>query len=156
MVVIDLDDINAKPFNMTTFEYAMHHMNRWDAVFFNRKNYYDLWALRYREYNLNIFSLEPPLRGQEKIKTAMKEDITERLNNKSYPYFEPVLSAFGGLGIYKLPYTLSCHYGNGYDSSYPNHAYKTTHDCEHVDFHKCMIGKNAARLMILNQCLSCD
>lgn len=159
LIVMDFDEVNEKPFNITNFEYVINRLNEWDAVSFNRKDYYDIWALRYRQFNLNVWQFEEPDYGQLKIGEYMKTDITERLKQND-PFFLPVYSAFNGFAMYKLRYTKHCKYGTGFDSTIPYCQNKVdcsegrAQDCEHVDFHRCMISKHNAKVMIFNGCLS--
>jgi glycosyltransferase involved in cell wall biosynthesis len=44
--MIDADDVNVKPWNITLIRYYLA-MPGWDVMTFNRPDYYDLWALMY-------------------------------------------------------------------------------------------------------------
>ena len=55
LIVIDMDEINMAPFNITVFGEVMNRMSEWDAVSFNRNHYYDIWALRYDRFDVNVW-----------------------------------------------------------------------------------------------------
>ena len=52
-IVMDLDDVCAKPIKLPVLDYAFQNKDRWDSISFNRKDYYDLWALSYAPFYLS-------------------------------------------------------------------------------------------------------
>ncbi len=153
LIVLDMDEINVNTFNTTVFQYVMEATSEWDALFFNRLYFYDIWSLRYDRFNFNIWNFGSHSRT---LRDIIEADIVSLLDT-SKPSFFPVISAFNGLGIYKLNFTTGCHY-NGSNSEVfaENTLFKktrltVTEDCEHVAFHKCMLASHQARLRIFSE-----
>ena len=142
-IMIDLDGVNDKQFNMTVFNEVTRDLNQWQALSFNRPTYYDLWALRYKRIDINVWNARDPGTA---IK-ALQNDIKHELSIAENPYF-PVYSAFNGIAIYQYNYTLGCEY-DGRELGRPG----PPEDCEHVTFHKCMIDKNNATVVIYKHSL---
>ena len=129
---VDLDDVNKK-IDINSVNRCLSESNKWDIASINQHHYYyDLWALRTINKNNNcslnnnchskINKWFPKLKNESKI--SSKED------------YLPVLSAFGGFTIYKTYLLSNCYYSG---ESYEN---KEKDDCEHVNFHKCILKKN--------------
>ena len=142
-IMMDLDGINDKQFNMSVFNEVTRNLNLWQSLSFNRPTYYDLWALRYKRIDINVWNSKDP---GASIK-VLQNDIKHELSSSDNPYF-PVYSAFNGLAIYHYNYTLGCVY-DGSELGRPG----TPEDCEHVVFHKCMILRNNATVVIYKHSL---
>jgi len=156
LVIMDLDEVNGNEFNKTVLSTALLHADEWDALFFNRKYYYDIWALRYAHANLNMWSFGSDSKA---LMSIMRNDIARQLQRakREGKRFYPVYSAFGGVGIYKLKYMLNCKYSQHSDFPYDPAQWLSKKgktiigpqgECEHVPFHSCMREKNGARLVI--------
>ena len=142
-IMMDMDGVNDKQFNMTVFNEVTRDLNLWQALSFNRPTYYDLWALRYKRIDINVWNSKDPGAA---IK-VLQNDIKHELSSSDNPYF-PVYSAFNGIAIYQYNYTLGCEY-YGRDIGRPG----VPQDCEHVPFHKCMILRNNAKVVIYKHSL---
>ena len=64
--------------------------------------------------------------------------------------FFPVISAFNGLAIYKIDATEGCWY-NSSNAEPHNKLGWNPRDCEHVAFHRCMIDRHRAKVMIFSK-----
>jgi hypothetical protein len=99
MIVVDTDDVLTEPLSDTLFENCLNPavFPSWDAVFANQSyRYYDIWALRDQTVNYDCW---------EKISSKEMDKVNAILQHqhhipKNTP-MKPVISAFGGLGVYK-------------------------------------------------------
>lgn len=137
LINMDMDNVNEK-LNIKLIKDILEDtsFNNWSVITANQKVYYDFWALRTKKNNENCWS-KTGLCRQEKKKLKNWIDESEHskfsnnsINENSKPI--KVLSAFGGLGIYKMKYLLGCRY-NSIDQKN-----NLEHDCEHVAFNKCI------------------
>lgn len=121
IAMMDLDYAMIRPINKMLFQTVLHNSNQWDIVTFNSYiKYYDIWALRYKRFDINFMA-----HGNPVLFSAIQEDIIRQLK-ESVSHYYPVISAFNGLGIYKYNYTIGCKYdGNSLESG-------NSEDCEHV------------------------
>jgi hypothetical protein len=46
VLMMDTDNMNSYPFNVTTIHHILRHSDAWDVLSFNRPHFYDIWALR--------------------------------------------------------------------------------------------------------------
>ena len=144
LAVMDLDDVNAHMFNRTILQQVMSLRKHWDSVSFTRPDYYDIWALRYRHFDVNPFDSSAP----STLVEIIRDDILSRLRYRQDMLFYPVYSAFNGFALYKMDLVGDCEYdGINRDESRNNQP----EECEHVPFHKCMIRSNKARILIYKQ-----
>ena len=144
IVVADLDGMNAK-ISLQGIESSLRALSKFDGVFANQKHgYYDLYALRCEgwvdadpvlELYRGLDQLKPAsyprfvakavLRIQEfKMRTKVIYSRMLIIDKNQAPI--NVLSAFGGLGIYKTEIFLNCNYSR-YDDR--------VRQSEHVDLH---------------------
>lgn len=130
--VIDLDDMNTPAWKVDTIQHSMDMINEWDVVSYNRPYYYDIWALRYPEYDVNCWA--PGIDNMKTIDT-MRIDIQSRLSQQAL--FE-VYSAFNGLVFYKFQFIHDCDY------------YYSKDDTEHTNLHLC-VRKQGGRVRIFNE-----
>lgn len=132
LIVADLDDVLATPISADTFAKAARWLDEAPAragVFPNgRPRYYDVWALRhdmwcphdcwhpvwFRDPRRNIHSIQ------------VREVAGRMLKIPLWAPPIPVLSAFGGIGIYKLRPALAARYVGVDDEG--------RETCEHVAF----------------------
>jgi hypothetical protein len=110
--VIDSDDRNIKPWNMTIIKQYLTQ-NNWDALSFNRTDYYDIWALLYENIKHHCWGYESQ---SQKVVDYMRNDITKKLSNLDDHTLFTCLSAFNGFGIYKTPLFKNI----AYDGEYKN------------------------------------
>lgn len=149
LICVDLDDVisQLKP---KQFKYLFENdTDEWDALFGNCiGKYYDIWALRMDE---KLWNSNDSLKlWNHPVNYDCWEMAIQTKNVQKYVYDHqvvipvhknliPVISAFGGFGIYKYSAILNCNY-----NSIENNKIR----CEHVSFHKQMIEKNQAKLFI--------
>ena len=58
MMMIDLDNVCAPPIHIDNFKKSLKNES-WDGLSFNRKNYYDRWALRYHLFTKKLLEFPP-------------------------------------------------------------------------------------------------
>jgi len=153
LLVLDLDDVNEK-FNdidllVHQFEILLAKKEA-AAVFANTTpNYYDLWALRHEEICPDDIFMEVAKKvvaekkfTHEMLKTTfIGSKVPVRIDPKSEELIE-VESAFGGMGIYKMPYIIANplkYIGTqtvNLSESPDEYAYINAEVCEHVEFNR--------------------
>ena len=108
--MIDADDVNMESWNITLLK---HYLSRadWDALSFNRKDYYDIWALMYSPFKHHCWGFG---KYSWDVVRYMKQDIQYRLE-RCDDLFE-CDSAFNGFSIYRTPLFR----GLRYDGEYKN------------------------------------
>ena len=149
LVVADLDGPNAHLIDEPDFSAAIAAAPAgWAAVFANaRHSYYDIWALRHPSWCPGD-CWEPVRRARWRLfgRHAAVERATElhvRARQISIDANDPpipVLSAFGGFGVYRTEYLAGAHYRGL--TRYGRVV------CEHVAFHE-RIRQNGGSLYIL-------
>ena len=151
MVVMDMDEVIGHVFNLTVIRDAMDRNAEWDAVSFNNKRYYDIWALRYNKFDSNVWGFKKPDAYQ--LVKIIKNDISKLLSVNDGIQFFPVYSAFNGVAIYKLKVTEGCQYDGENREPFVDSPWG---DCEHVAFHRCMRKKHNAKIVIDKSILDTD
>ncbi len=168
MVMLDLDDVNTRPWDLDAIEARiawMHQQQDVVAVFPNQlDHYYDLWALREPERC-------PGDAWEEVFDHAMRHgcsdqeafDQTFRQRIFTLPVDAPPMevdSAFGGLGIYRMQAVLNN------PAAYSGEAVKVWGSmdqpqvarwqrCEHVSFHL-GLRQQGGRLLVLPDLINAD
>lgn len=152
VVMLDMDDINAAPIDLGGVSQALSFLMKTEsaaAVCAYQENYYDLWALRHPEH-FPIDIWEECLR--ESLATSKSDQEIFSGLRARYPmgFLSPdnptkVLSAFGGLGLYKRSalVTNPCAYSGEKDffalsqlgQGQPELKFGKIQQCEHVPFH---------------------
>ena len=159
-IMMDCDNVSSSEINIDVLKSYLHD-NRWDSLSFNRKYYYDLWALSIEPYVYSFWML-PSGKGDELVRY-----IKETLNKISSEELLSVISAFNGFSIYRTKLFLDCFYDGtlrldlipksvldqsikicGKPVGNPENV-----DCEHRAFHLQAKYKNAARIMISKKIL---
>ena len=163
-IVMDLDDVCAKPMKLPVLDYAFQNKDRWDSISFNRTDYYDLWALSYAPFYLSFLHFK-------NVNTNTKAKITKDLAQLNKEDLLPVLSAFNGFAIYKINMFKNSTYksktidneifftkeqiaanekavGGTYGRSQGAKVEGVQSDCEHRYFHLFAHYNNGARIMI--------
>ena len=116
LVVADLDDVMARPVEIDGFRAAVDWLAGDPSragVFANaRPRYYDIWALRHDRWCPHdcwhpIWERPP---GQTFEAAKLREVFSRQIVLPADRPPVPVRSAFGGLGIYRLPVALSARY----------------------------------------------
>lgn len=154
-IMIDCDDVCASPVNIEPLKMYLNRTSEWDSISFNKKPYYDSWALSKYPYVCSNMHFADP----EKYRHFM-EFIIDRT-----PPGEliPCLSAFNGFAIYKTNKFISFYYDPiPRLDLIPSHLIKmniqicgpmflkgkaANVDCEHRSFHLMAIN-NGARIRI--------
>jgi len=108
--MIDADDVNCASWNLSLVKSYLER-DDWDSVSFNRKNYYDIWALMYSPFNHHCWGF---LSHSRDVVEFMKQDVTKRLDECDE--WIPCDSAFNGFAIYRTPLFK----GIRYDGEYKN------------------------------------
>lgn len=168
-IMMDSDDVCSAPININMLKNHVNNNSIWDSLSFNRKNYYDIWALQYDQFihHCRSFSF-----NSWPVIHFMKDDITKKLNTCD-KYFK-VYSAFNGFAIYKMNKFKNIKYDGKtqyyFDNNkinslvkYLNENVKTKRrhiflknireNCEHIGFHINAIRKNNARIYITKDVL---
>ena len=160
-IMIDMDDVSSKPINIDVLKDVLKEdkINIWDGLFFNNANYYDFWALNFKEFQYSCWHSN----NVKKLVNLMNSEFKKEIKNKE---FIECQSAFGGFGIYKINRFKNCYYRslidltlfnpdsiksiyNKYNIQYiinPN-----INDCEHRYFHLNAIRQNNVKLFIYNK-----
>ena len=149
----------------------------WDALSFNQKNYYDIWALSTTPYYLSCWAWS----CGSNVSNIMKKHIVGILSNCHKDDLVPCISAFNGIAIYRCQKFLNCFYDGYYNTNYLTYlgcnlkhnisilknASQTiiqnsyvgknsnlgNQDCEHRSFHAMAIIINNAKIRISPLCL---
>ena len=114
-MMIDSDDKGASEWNIDTIDKYLHNFDNddWDCISFNRKGFYDIWALLYEDIKHHCWGYESQ---SQKVVDYMRNDITKKLSNLDDHTLFTCLSAFNGFGIYKTPLFKNI----AYDGEYKN------------------------------------
>ncbi len=132
LIVMDLDDAS----RLITPQRLKRCMmiDGWDALFANQLFYYaDIWALRdaHRSPDDFVHRIEATAPGWPRRLARIRH---LHWRNRPYSPFGrpiPVISAFGGFGIYRMPLALSARYQGERDGR---------DICEHVPYHEAMVA----------------
>tara|TARA_B100001094_G_scaffold332134_1_gene402931 strand:+ start:3935 stop:4729 length:795 start_codon:yes stop_codon:yes gene_type:complete len=167
MIMLDMNYTNIQSFQPEILTKYLYR-DDWDCLTFNRKDYYDIWALSIKPYYISMWHWEKP----DKVKGVMKDYIENTLKEMPDDRLLKCISAFGGFGIYKVSKFKGCKYTGLYDldpffrlklnlednrkilksiSDTPG-EYKPV-DCEHKYFHMEAIEKHKARIRICKEIL---
>lgn len=152
MIMMDFDYVLER-FDHRMFEeiFEEYGFNKWDVLTANSYNkYYDIYALR-TEAN-EVFKDEILFNCWDMINKGRRCNIPDTILLREFvgkyqicipddkPLI-PVLSAFGGIGIYKIEFIKGA-------------RYSTLYGCEHVSFNE-ELRKNGARIFICPKLLVC-
>ena len=162
-IMIDMDDVSAKPINIAALQHGLENSTIWDALVFNNENYYDFWALNFDDFQYSCWHSS----DTKKLINIMKAEFKKKMATLSGDFLS-CQSAFGGFGIYKIDRFINCRYRSLIDTSLFNmhhlsNVYNKYHinyyvnnniyDCEHRYYHLNAIRENAVKLMISKKCL---
>jgi hypothetical protein len=164
-IMMDFDNVCSDTINIDLLKKHVNNDERWDALSFNRKNYYDLWALSIRPYIFSYVHFKDPY----KVLHNMGMHINKLLNSLDKDELLPCYSAFNGFSIYKTEIFKDCIYDgnirldlipkkylmetiekNGSDIIFNKESWLSSEheDCEHRSFHLDAINKKNARIFI--------
>lgn len=162
-IMIDLDDVCAMPVQLDPIRKWLGRHDQWDALSFNKPEYYDIWALSYSPYVVSCWNW-----GDQdtcvNVVHFMMSDFHDRLEAMGADDLYPVNSAFNGCAIYKYSKFSDCRYDwhtlDIADLPRPDLIHSITHfqlfpmyrpcydDCEHREFHRRAIAKHDARIRV--------
>lgn len=160
-IMIDMDDVSSKPINIDVLQEILDEkkINIWDGLFFNNENYYDFWALSFKDFQYSCWHSN----DNKKLINLMNKEFKHEIINKE---FMECQSAFGGFGIYKIAKFINCKYRSLIDLTlFNNDNFKNLYnkynikfiiqpdlyDCEHRYFHLNAIKQNNVKLFIYNK-----
>jgi len=168
MCMLDMDEVCSSPMDIALLSSYLAR-DDWDALSFNRDDYYDIWALSVSPY---IFSCHhwADRRTNAGVIQIMTNYMKRLLLNIPENSLAKVDSAFNGFAIYRLPKFADCRYSHLFAFEYmsrynldqnatrlglpfPTEAQlRNSHmgynDCEHKYFHLAAIHKNGARIRV--------
>jgi hypothetical protein len=108
--MIDADDVNCFKWNVDLIQKYLVE-DTWDALSFNRPDYYDIWALMYEDYKHHCWGFTG---GCNPIVQYLKKDITTKLAEVDDLF--PCYSAFNGFAIYRTERFKGIQYEGCYSS----------------------------------------
>jgi hypothetical protein len=151
-IMMDCDDVCSSEIKLDVLKYYLYQ-NTWDALSFNKLNYYDIWALAIKPYTLSYTLYK---KRETILCNKIKNYIDTLLKNTNETKLLKCASAFNGFSIYRTNVFLNCNYDgrfrgdlvkNVYNIGYPVNV-NVAEDCEHRSFHLEAINKNNARVRI--------
>tara|TARA_B100001758_G_C18400652_1_gene608766 strand:- start:1104 stop:1925 length:822 start_codon:yes stop_codon:yes gene_type:complete len=160
-IMIDMDDVSSKPINVNVLQEVFREdkINIWDGLFFNNANYYDFWALNFKDFQYSCWHSS----NVKRLINLMNKEFKQESEGKE---FIECQSAFGGFGIYKINRFINCNYRSLIDLTLFNtqsikNVYEkygiqyifnpNIYDCEHRYFNLNAIRQNNVRLFIYNK-----
>ena len=112
-LMIDADSINVKPWNFDLIQYYLGRED-WEVLTFNRKDYYDIWALMYPPFQHHCWGF---YEDSERVVRHLQTDITSRLDHCEE--WMPCQSAFNGFAMYKTQAVKGIRYDGEYKNLHP-------------------------------------
>jgi hypothetical protein len=163
-IMMDMDEMCSSPINIDIL-YKNLLRNDWDALSFNRKIYYDIWALSYDPFVISCWNWGyDEFEKNNSVLNFMHVDIMEKLSKMNPDELFSCNSAFNGFAIYRMEKIIDCKYEwlsidfekipvelliNSIEAFKMLPKYKSNRDdCEHREFHRQMIEKHNARIRI--------
>ena len=153
-IMIDCDDKCSEDVKSHVLQKYLRR-NDWDSLSFNKKDYYDIWALSIRPYMCSFLHFQKSPLG------AMHQYVTKLLKEVPPGGLLKCASAFNGFAIYRTNKFLNCTYDGNFrlDLLPANYLKKNIQvcksgiflgpeDCEHRAFHMQAITQNGARIRI--------
>ena len=145
-IMADCDEINVHRWNIDTIHnYITNYDNDdWDSISFNRRGYYDIWALLIDEFKHHCWGFG---RKSSTVVNTMRSYIINKLDHSTENSIY-CLSAFNGFAIYKTEKFKEIRYDGIYNSmksfitdderENTIQAFKTNHGIDHIqiDNHK--------------------
>ena len=179
-IMFDSDNVNSKLWNTTIIHNYLNDDSKWDAISFNKKNYYDIWALLYNDYKHHFWGFG---RNSRKVINFIKKDISNLLNNSNTDIID-CISAFNGLTIYKTQKFKGIAYDGFYknvklyindkerlislnllrnklkdntinivENIKPHRMIYPEEQCEHINYHLAAIKNNSVQIKISKYCI---
>jgi hypothetical protein len=169
-IMLDADDVNQSYINIDRLRHYLK-LDTWDCLTFNRKDYYDIWALLYDKYYHHCWGFN--IRSWN-VLAHLREDIQLKLKEMPIDTLFECYSAFNGFGIYKTKKFINIRYDGTYHSIktlITDDERKSTLDffktivsdieideskieqCEHIYYNMSAIKYNNARIRIAKDCI---
>lgn len=142
---LDLDDININ-MDINSIKKFLNSDLDWDVGTANNKRYYDYWALRTPKSNINCWNNGPCTNNKIDLGQWFDSFSGSKIDKNNKPI--KVLSAFGGLGIYKIKSIKNCKY-DGVERNPSKKGTFKDEECEHVTFHECMRNNGNDQIYII-------
>jgi hypothetical protein len=164
-IMMDFDDVCTGEINVSLLKKYIDNDSMWDALSFNKPNYYDLWALSIRPYIFSYIHFKNPYHVLNNMAIYIADKLKTLTNDELLPCF----SAFNGFAIYKTQLFRDCLYDGNIrldlipfeylEETFQHNKSKIVfnkdswlnsekEDCEHRSFHFQAIQKNKARIFI--------
>lgn len=167
MIVMDCDEVCSSKINLDHLKKYLLNNQSWDALSFNRKDYYDIWALSIPPYIVSMRHFK----NMNKVENQMKTYVTNLLDKIPKNKLIKCMSAFNGFSIYKTNIFIDSSYDGRLrldlipknkikinesilkekiNFVYNNSGAENTiyEDCEHRSFHLQAIKKHNAKICI--------
>lgn len=151
LIMMDMDDVGSNDaLHTDNIRICFESASNWDAIFANQHHhYYDQFALRTQLYDHNPWAPDGIIRRYgypQNLRHWFSAECVPNGNHiDQHSGLLPVLSAFGGLGIYRMEAIIGLRYE-------PRHLKQENgeddRDCEHVDLHRKMRARGYNRLFI--------
>ena len=170
LIMMDMDDVCAAPIRLGVIERNIGR-NDWDALSFNRDQYYDIWGLSISPYLISCWHYSPAGYTNVNVVKMTRKYIIERLRTTPADELLEVYSAFNGFAIYRRSKFQGCRYKHYFplNTLTPEQFLQTQEtmkkmpfphiktfqynetipeDCEHRAFHFEAIAKHGAKICI--------
>lgn len=171
-IMMDCDNVCSGNINLNVLQKYLSVPETWDALSFNRPDYYDLWALSLPPYIISVRHFHDIGKAEGELKKFINDSLGKLKEHQLLRCF----SAFNGLSIYKTNKFINCSYNGTFrldllpykmrkinekilndqiKINYKNNGNEDTiyEDCEHRSFHLQAIRKNNAKICISPQIL---
>jgi glycosyltransferase involved in cell wall biosynthesis len=162
-IMIDANYSVQTQFRPYILEKHLERSAEWDALSFNRKPYYDEWALSLGNHKISIWHLSDTVR--DSYRENMRKELHDGFSRVGKGNYLSVDSAFCGYGIYKTNVFINYNYspfwrpdllltsqqiGSYMKSGMLRMNVASISDCEHRNFHAEASIHSGARIMIAN------
>jgi hypothetical protein len=115
-IMIDSDDKGSSKWNFDIIiKYLQDNDGDWDCMSFNRKKYYDKWALLFDDFKHQCWGFANQ-KDCFRVINVMETEIVKKLKNSQSDSIQ-VMSAFNGFAIYKTKRFIGFHY-DGLNSNF--------------------------------------
>jgi len=168
-IMMDFDDVCSGTVHTDVLKSYLdkEKVDKWDALTFNKEEYYDIWALSIRPYVFSYLHFENPSHVLEQMNAYVKQRLNDSPSKND---LLECFSAFNGFAIYKTSKFIDCKYDGRIrldlipkkyleENKYANHSdiiYSNTvdivncykEDCEHRFFHMMAKKRNKVKICI--------
>ena len=174
-IMMDMDDVCSGPMDPSVLETFLDKERKnedaeWDALTFNRRIYYDAWALSLRPYIFSCWNFSRGGQLVDRMRNYVQDQLKEVAQKTPKTGLLQCESAFNGFGLYRRAKFVGSTYEwdihknieiipRGWIKENEDavgrtaELRKTPDDCEHRYFHIRAAQLNGARICISPQCL---